>query len=659
MSSTNLYTVGFTGLQASNARINTTGQNTTNVDTEGYSRQRTDTTSSALGGVVLRDTSRLVNDFVSAQIRSDTSTSSYYDAYHSMISASDNLLAEDSISLNTYLNNSFDALQTVNNDPTSASLRQLAHSSLGNLVQQYHTLSGIVSEQEGLVDEHLEASLNDLNTITAKISNLNEKILQQEGTSISPANELRDQQELLAKELSQYLDINAQFNKDGLMTIQLANGQPLVMDQFPTEIKVSPDPLHPKKIDLVVSFGDYEVGLKTEGLGGSVGGLVDYRSEFSVYADRTLGQHAIALSDAMNEQNKKGLDGNGLFGRDLFALEEIDIRSSVENIPKAKNISVKVSDGASAKITTDTYELNRTDDNRFSIKKINMDGKSTEKAIIFDPNMLAKDSDGYFKIDEIGLDIRLSAMDEIDNDDIFQFTPTESAAAGLSLVAKNGEAIALSSPIGVNTSSENLSDATISLTSVTNTQPETSAFASDGSLYPSAPHKIYFTSPSSYVIQDASGVQLASVDNVIEFSNLLEKAGLSKDAGFDVSVSSMPKRGDVFSVGTDNIGQSDNFNGLALAELQNGSLIAGKATLTKSFAGFISYVGSKTAEIEGHADASEIVMNESIARRDRLSAVSLDEEAVNLLKYQQSYSASAQVVTAARTTFETLLGIMR
>jgi flagellar hook-associated protein 1 FlgK len=52
-------------------------------------------------------------------------------------------------------------------------------------------------------------------------------------------------------------------------------------------------------------------------------------------------------------------------------------------------------------------------------------------------------------------------------------------------------------------------------------------------------------------------------------------------------------------------------------------------------------------------------MNDSVARRDRLSAVSLDEEAVNLLRYQQSYSASAQVVTAARTTFETLLGIMR
>jgi flagellar hook-associated protein 1 FlgK len=387
--------------------------------------------------------------------------------------------------------------------------------------------------------------------------------------------------------------------------------------------------------------------------------LVDYRSEFSVYADRTLGQHAISLADAMNVQNKKGIDGDGLFGQDLFSLKEIKIQSSSENISKTKNISVKVSDGESAKITTDTYELSRTDTNQFSIKKINIEGNSTEKAVLFDPNLLVKDSDGFFQINELGLDIRLADIDEIDRGDTFQFTPTELAAAGLELVAENGDSIALSSPLGVNTSSENLSDARASLTSVTNTSPETSAFSSDGSLYPSAPHKIYFTSPSSYVIQDASGVRLGSVDNVVEFTNLLEKAGLAKDAGFDVSVSSRPKRGDVFSFGTDNIGPSDNFNGLALAELKNASLIAGKTTLTKSFAGFISYVGSKTAEVEGHADSSEVVMNESIARRDRLSAVSLDEEAVNLLKYQQSYSASAQVVTAARTTFETLLGIMR
>ena len=166
----NLYSIGLSGLQSSNARINTTGQNTSNVDTEGYSRQRTSTSSSPVGGVVLRDTSRLVDNFISAQVRSDTSDFSYYDTYHSMMTVSDNLLAEDSVALTGYLDKAFNALQTANNDPTSASLRQLAHSSLNNLVEQYKTLSGMVTNQEGLVDEQLSSSLIDLNAITAKIS---------------------------------------------------------------------------------------------------------------------------------------------------------------------------------------------------------------------------------------------------------------------------------------------------------------------------------------------------------------------------------------------------------------------------------------------------------------------------------------------------------
>ncbi|MBU1293712.1 MAG: flagellar hook-associated protein FlgK [Gammaproteobacteria bacterium] len=655
----NLYSIGLSGLLSSNARINTTGQNTANVDTEGYSRQRTDTTSSPVGGVVLRDTSRLVDNFVSAQVRSDTSDFSYHDTYHSLLTASDSLLAEDSVSLTGYLDKAFSALQAANNDPTSPSLRQLAHSSLNNLVDQYKTLSRMVTDQENLVDQQLSTSLTDVNAITTKISDLNSKILREEGLSVSPANELRDQQELLAKDLSKYLDINAQFNDKGLMTIQLANGQPLVMDQTPTELKVIPNSLNPKKIDLVVSFGNYNVALKTERLGGSVGGLVDFRSEFSEYSGRTLGQHAISISDAMNTQNAKGLDANGNFGKDLFALGPISIYSSPDNTNKLSDISVRVSAGEASKITTDTYELTRTDDDRFAITKYDLNGKSVGQSTIFDPSIMTPDSNGYYKVADLGLDIRVGDFNTIDHDDVFRFTPTAGAAAGLSLQAKNGDALALSAPVGVSTNSDNLSDARISLSLVTNTRPDSSAFASDGSLYPSAPHKIYFTSPSSYVVRDASGVDIAAVDNVLQYTNLLEQAGLAGEAGFDVSVSSMPQQGDEFSISTDEMGPSDNFNGLALIDLQNQSLVEGKASLTKAFAGFISYVGTKTAEAAGHAESSEVIMNDSVNRRDRLSAVSLDEEAVNLMKYQQSYSASAQVVTAARTTFETLLGIMR
>lgn len=654
-----LYSVGLSGLQSSNARIHTTGQNTSNVDTEGYSRQRTDTVSSPTGGVILQETSRLVDHFVSAQMNSDKSDYAYFDTYQSMMTVSDNLLAEESVSLTSYLNKAFNALQTANNDPTSSSLRELAHASLNNLVEQYKTLSSIVSRQELLVDEQLSASITDLNSITSQISDLNNQILRDEGLSWAPANELRDQQEALVQELSQYVEVKVKFNDNGLMNVQLANGQPLVTNNMSTEIKTVRDPLDSKNIVLMMDFGKYEIGLNTEGLKGSIGGLVDYRSQFSVYADRTLGQHAISIADAMNVQNAKGLDANGQFGRDLFSLGDISVYTSRDNMDELEGISVRVSEGEAKKITTDTYELRRSDDNRLSISRFDVNGNKNGPPLLFNPSEMTPDSSGYYKIDELGLDIRVADLESIETEDVFRFVPTESAAKHLRLNAQNGDLIALSAPISVSTHSDNLSDAKILIQSVTNTDSISSAFSSDGSLYPSAPHEIYFTSSNSYVVRDASGVELARVEGIEQYDNLLERAGLAEDAGFDVSVSSRPQLGDQFSINTDQIGPADNFNGLALTELQNQLLVGGKANLTKSYAGFVAYVGSKTAEITGYAESSEIVLNDSMARRDRLSAVSLDEEAVNLMKYQQAYSASAQVITAARTTFETLLGIMR
>ncbi|WP_410506552.1 flagellar basal body rod C-terminal domain-containing protein [Marinomonas sp. GJ51-6] len=361
----------------------------------------------------------------------------------------------------------------------------------------------------------------------------------------------------------------------------------------------------------------------------------------------------------MNVQNSKGLDANGNIGRDLFSLRDVEVYSTKDNVNKLSDISIRISAGESAKITRDTYELARVNDEQFSITKYDANGKVNEPSIIFDPSEITPDSHGYYKIEELGLDIRIESFDKIDGDDVFQFIPTEGAAKNLALNAKNGDALALSAPIGVNTDSNNLSDAKISLESIKNTDPNTSAFAFDATLYPNAPHKISFTSPTSYIVQDASGTVLAEAKNVTSYNSLLEQAGLASEAGFDVSVSSQPQVGDEFFIGTDNVDPADNFNGMELVNLQNKLLVEGEQSLSKSFAGFVAYVGNKTAELAGHAESSEIIMNDSMARRDRLSAVSLDEEAVNLLKYQQSYSAAAQVVTAARTTFETLLGIMR
>jgi len=77
-----LYSIGLSGLQSSTARITTTGQNTANVDTEGYSRQTTSTVSQSGGGVLVQDTDRIVNQYINQQVWNDTSDYNYYESYY-------------------------------------------------------------------------------------------------------------------------------------------------------------------------------------------------------------------------------------------------------------------------------------------------------------------------------------------------------------------------------------------------------------------------------------------------------------------------------------------------------------------------------------------------------------------------------------------------
>lgn len=657
--SSNLYSIGLSGLQSSRARINTTGQNTSNVDTEGYSRQKTSTIAEANGTVRIKDTARIVDKFINEQVRSDTSAHSYYDTYHGIMSTSDQLLGEKSVSLNGYLSKSFKALQDANNDPTSSSLRDIAHSSLKDLVEHYYTLSNLVGEQKSIADKRLSTSITELNNMTGEIAQLNSDILKEETTSTSPASELRDRQEVLAKKLSGYLNIKVDYSKTGVMTVHLDNGQPLVMDKTPTTLKVEEDPKNPQNKKLYIDFGKYQVAVNNENLGGSIGALVDYSADFAVKSDRLLGQSAISIADQMNQQNKLGLDGDGNFGQDLFRIGRIKFHAGPNNIGSADNLAVRVTPGKSSELSTDTFELSKTDDNRFLIKAYDINGDLRKQVTEINTSTMQPDENGYYQIPNLGIDIRLGDQKDYSVNDVYNFAPTEGAATGLALQANSGEDLALSAPIGIETNPNNMSDATLNLTSVKSTDSNNSAFKSSGELYKNAPQSIAFTGDRSYEVRDGDGNVLAKVDNASNLKDVLEQAGLASKAGFDLSIEGNPKNGDEFSFGPTLTGAADNYNGLQLVSLQHKSIVGGKTSLSEAFSDLVSSVGSKTASLATNKDSSEVVMNQSVARRDAVSGVSLDEEAVNLLKYQQSYSASAQVITAARNTFDTLLAAVR
>ena len=73
---------------------------------------------------------------------------------------------------------------------------------------------------------------------------------------------------------------------------------------------------------------------------------------------------------------------------------------------------------------------------------------------------------------------------------------------------------------------------------------------------------------------------------------------------------------------------------------------------------FVNDVGVQVATWKNNQKADSVVMANLKDQRDSISGVNLDEEAANLLKYQQLYTASTKVLQAGNQMFNTLLSIM-
>lgn len=657
--SSSLYSIGLSGLQSSTARISTTGQNTANVDTEGYSRQKTTTVSVSGGGVRVQDTERIVNQYMNQQLWSDTSDYNYYETYKNMMSSFDSIIGEDSVSISAYIDKAFSALQTANSDPTDSAARANAYSGLNELVAQYNELASYITSQESLAKSDLINNVEAVNSITSQIADLNKQIYRQESATGNTANELRDTQERLVRELSENLDVKINYDDNNLMTVNLASGQPLVLQGNNNELRLTSDSSNPdKELGIELSFGKYAVGVSADDLGGSIGGLISFRNEFIPTAERMLGQQALVLADSMNTQNNLGLNANGVYGINLFSLGSINVAPNVNNSSSSSDVKISITDGASSDVSTDTYELVMTSSTAFKLVTYDMSGNISGESDVIDTATATPNAKGNFEVAGFGVEIQLSAG-TFATGDKFQFAPTKSAASSLNLSARSGADLAFAAPISVAANSANLSEIDISISSVTNTDWNSSAFTQSGGLYPSAPQQINFVAEDEAEILDASGNILATLTGITSYEDLLSQANLASDAGYDVSLNGAPKPGDSFSIGFNTTGESDNFNGLMLNELQNKALVGGERSYTEAFTALVTEVGSLTASLNTNADSSEIIMNRSEAARDEISAVSLDEEAVNLLRFQQSYSASAQILTAAQSTFATLISALR
>ncbi len=664
-----LLNIASAGVRSSSELLQTTSKNITNVNTEGYVRERTEFTTMVDNQVGRGETYRLLNEFAQSQLNRDTSNKSFFDQFVTEANRVDTIFSEESNNLSTGINSLFNNVQEALNQPSSTVARSLVMTDAQSLVDQMDRLSGIVLEQQGIVNEQLEIFSEEANSLIQNINTLNQEIAVVNGTNnASDASSIYNQRDLAIRELSELVDIETLDGPNGEKLVFMGSGESLVMENGTFNLfslSGDPDPNF-KELTLDVNGGKaVPLEIDATKLKGKIGGLLAFRDDILVPAQNQIGQMGLAIADAFNEQNKLGMDANGELGGDIFNIPTVGAYTYQANTGGA-SLTATLEAGKGSELPASDFIVTYTANaNEVSIQPIDNKGEPIGSASLATiPPSGVIDSDDITSGESFGLQIDVAGTGN--TGDQFQIKLNSEAATSISLATSRGEDLALASPIRTANSIDNVGTATISageVTSVTSGGFNTTPGLANGDIT-----LVKTGTANEYQITDANGTTTFIVTPPAE--GVLAQAGAPySNYGFDFDIEGTPATGDTFTLEFNEGGFDDNRNGLKLADLQNGELVRKNVvttatadnheTFNQAYSGLVSDIGVVTGQAITSASAFDALAEQSEAWYESLSGVNLDEEAANLLRFQQSYSASAQVLAAAQEIFDTLLSAAR
>ena len=675
--------IGITGLNVSQASLQVTGNNISNANNPAYSRQRVELATlpeqlrgpGFIGaGAILEDVSRTVDEFLTKQIQLDTSSFNNLDIFASNASQIDLLLADEFSSLSPAISNFFAALAESSQDPTSAPARQVVLSNAEGLAQTLNTLTGRVIQQSESVNGQLASLTSQVSSLTTALARLNVDIADEIARSGgAQPNQLLDQREELLRQLSEFVAVTTVPNNDYL-DIYVGNGQPLVIGGAAGSLGVSPSTNDPGSTEITFIDPNGATQEITDFVsGGKIGGLLEFQGGVASDTINALGRIAIGLAESLNQQNALGIDSDGNIGGNIF--RDINDSSLIDNRVRVDSNNSDPGNQAMSVLITDVSELTTSD---YRLIVVDNDGSAPlDYQLIRLSDNSATTINGVagaqsLVVDGFSIDIPASTQGNLALGDEFLIIPTRDGATDIAVTMNRIEALAYAAPIVTDNALGNTGSGLISQGQMLSIVSDAEiAFAPTNPLY-SAPGLlagevlIRFTSATDYTVYENSNQTapeaLFSGTIIPDQSNTIfdSAVGDPNYIGFQVEISGLPAAGDEYTISLNANGSSDNRNAIALSDIRSANTLdGGSVNFENAYGRLIEDVGTVTSQALISSSAAESLLTQSQASRDSIAGVNLDEEAANLIKFEQAYNASAQIINIARQIFDTLLGSLR
>ncbi|NWA68772.1 flagellar hook-associated protein FlgK [Pseudomonas reactans] len=682
-----LLSIGMSGLNASQGSLSVLSNNIANVNTPGYSRQQTTQNASAVNqfggvfigsGTTLSDVRRVYNEFLDTAYQNSTALNSDAKAYLDQVSAVDKTLSDKTTGMSAVLSAFFAAAQTASANPSDSSARQLFLTSAQTLSNRFNSISNQLGQQKETINSQLTSMSDQVNKLTSSIASLNKQISQAQGSSNSAPANLLDARAEAVRSLNELVGVTAT-EKNGVFSVSTGSGQSLVLGDQSNTISAVPSKNDTSQFTIQLNVGGGEsLDLGDVISGGSIGGLLRYRSDVLMPAINDLGRLAIVTADTINKQLGQGLDLNGQFGASLFK----DINSAVAiaqrsqasagNSAGSGNLNVTIKD--SSKLTNFDYKVTFSDSaNPNNVTVVRSDGKAM----------------GTFNINATppavidGFTLALDGKGPMATGDSFKVSPTANGAKDIGTVLTDPSKIAFAAPLLGEASKTNSGTGTF--TPPTLTLPvdiyggANSAQLRTG-IEHSMPVKMVFGKPAadgtqSYTVNDAQGNPIGTGSIVPGQANKITINVPMRDANgalvtpaksfsFDTTVGGSPAGGDSTTFSFNASGKSDNRNAQELLNLQTKATVgtaadgSGGTSLVGANSKLVSTVGGKAASAASDSTATNALLTANKNARNSVSQVNLDEEAGDMIRFQQYYTASSQIIKAAQETFSTLINAL-
>ncbi|MGB8694696.1 MAG: flagellar hook-associated protein FlgK [Steroidobacteraceae bacterium] len=629
-----MLSTGVSGLLAFQRSLDTTSHNIANASTEGYSRQRAELLtrpadvygSGWIGtGVDVSTVRRLYDTVLAGQARSAGSTFQQLDTFSTYAGRLDNLFSDTSTGLATTLQNFINSVQAVADAPASISSRQVLLSQAGALTTRLKSYNSSLDAINNQLNSQLNSEASTISTIASNIATLNQRIVAAQAINQQPANDLLDQRDKLLSELATHLAVSTVTQSNGAVSVFIGNGQTLVTNNTATRLAAVGDQYAATRARLVMVSANGATDVTDAVSGGTVGGLLQFRTTMLDPSRNSVGQAAVTLAYLVNNQQAAGLDLRGQVGGDLFAVGAVRVSASNLNAGSA-NASVVRSDPTA--LTNADYQL-LYDGSAWQLSRVDTGAivAMTGSGTVADP----------FVAD--GLSIVQSGAAQAG--DRLLIEPTSVAVSGMSVLLTQPEKIAAAAMLLTNAAAANSGTASIDAGAVTST-----------AAWVRGDYTLTFTTPGTWQVTDASNSAVAS-------GSYSSGSPISFN-GIQVAVSGAAAAGDSFQIRDNANGKGDNRNALQIAALLNKPILNGATvSLSDSVGRLVGNIGVQTNQAQSSRDAQQFVMNDATTAMSNISGVNLDEEAANLVRYQQAYQAAAKVISVANSLFQTLLDATR